>query len=276
MNKDYDSSLLKLFETAKIAGKIEVQTTYVVKVLNVSADGQYVDVMHCNLEWQADPSSKNILQNSFLEEIACSPKKPWVIHDVPVERHEYGVFKMRVRPKRGDVGKMTVYYHDIASLKRLGGFQAPDIINIHSLLSCTYHPMGEIGHPQVASGEQSNPYPQDGIFEIVSPNTKIVANDNTKQVQITAGSVVITIDGNGSGISINAPETLSINAKTANITAETATLTTSGATTISASGGLDVSGSSEEKIPTGTFAFCQMGQTDSLGKPIITGTGTNG
>lgn len=276
MSRGYDGSLLKLFETAKIAGKLEVCTNYVVKVLNVSEDGKYVDVMHCNLEWQADPSSKNILLNSFLEEIACSPKKPWVIHDVPVEKHEYGDFKIRIRPRKGDVGKMSVYYHDISSLKREGGFQAPDIINVHSLLSCTYHPMGEIGHPQNNTEQESSPYPADGVFEIRSPNTSIVANNNTKQIQITAGSVVITIDGNGSGININAPETLSINAKTANITADTATITTSGATTINASGGLDASGSTEEKIPSGTFALCQINQTDSLGKPIITGTGTKG
>lgn len=251
---DYDASFLRFFETAKIAGKLEVNTTFVVKVLKVSDDGKYVDVMHCTLEWKEDPSSTTILQNSFLEEVACTPTKPWVIHDVPVEKHEYGNFKMRVRPKVGDVGKMTVYYHDISSLKREGGFQAPDIINVHSLLSCTYHPMGEIGHPQNDAQEQSDPYPADGVFEITGGRTKIQMTDGVDskpaKTVITVGTVSLTITDDGSGaptVVLTAPDgALTVNCKTATVNADASatinTPTTSISGDVSVGGNLSVSG----------------------------------
>ena len=228
-------SLEKLFDTTVTKARVSVKTQYACEVIKVSEDGRFVDVIHNTLEWAACVNGDTVMRNSYGNDIVCSPIKPWVVTDVPVEEtYERGQWKVRSRPKIGDKGILSVFYHDIKSLKEKGGFQAPDAIRVMAIDSASWRP----GLPNHADVDANPIYPSDDEWELNGNGVKIkltspVDEDSASpnKMDVTVGTVQFTIEVPQDGtptITFNAPDgAITVNAKTANVNlTESATLTT--------------------------------------------------
>lgn len=228
-------SMDSLLSMAAIMGKSSVKTQYACQVVAVSEDGRFVDVIHNTLEWQACADGDKILINEYGKDTLCAATKPWIITDVPVEEtYERGQWKVRSRPKIGDKGILSVFYHDIKSLKEKGGFQAPDAIRVMAIDSASWRP----GLPNHADVDADPTYPSDDEWELNGNGVKIKLtspvdedSESPNKMDVTVGTVQFTIEVPQDGtptITFNAPDgAITVNAKTANVNlTESATLTT--------------------------------------------------
>lgn len=288
-------ALDKILEETATRAKLAVKTQYACQVFAVSADGRFVDVVHNTLEWRACPNGTDIMLNSFNQNVVCSPTKPWIVKDVPVEEtYERGQWKVRARPRVGDKGILSVFYHDISSLKEKGGFQAPDAIRVMAMDSCSWRP-GLPNHADVNA--ETDSYPTDDEWELNGNGVKIkltspasTDSQSPNKMDVTVGAVqfTITVPQNGTPIiNFNAPDgAITVNAKTANVNlTESATLTTPTTTVdgnMSITGTLDVGGavtaSSTLDVTgaiTGTSTISGMGITDTTTQ-VTLGTHTHG
>lgn len=238
-----------LLDQTVTTARNSVKTQYACQVISVSEDGRFVDVAHNTLEWRACPNGEAVMRNSYNREIVCSPTKPWIIRDVPVEEtYERGQWKVRSRPKVGDRGILSVFYHDISSLKEKGGFQAPDAIRVMAIDSASWRP-GLPNHADVNA--ETTPYPTDDEWELNGNGVKIKLtspadeeSESPNKMDVTVGTVQFTItvpkDGTPT-VTFNAPDgAITVNAKTAVVNAtESVTLDTPAT---SLTGNLTVSG----------------------------------
>lgn len=228
--------------------KCGVHTQYVVKVVKVSDDGRFVSVVHCTLEWGADSESETVMINEFDSPVAASPTKPWVVNDVPVEQpYIRGQWSIQTRPRIGDYGILSVFYHDIQSWKDNGGFQAPSAIRIHAIDSCSFRP----GLPNHADVNASPEYPSDDEWELNGNGVKIKLtspvdeeSESPNKMDVTVGTVQFTITVPKDGaptVTFNAPDgAITVNAKTATVVADTSVTIDTPATSLT--GNLTVSG----------------------------------
>ena len=229
-----------LLSIAAIKGKNSVKTQYACQVIAVSSDGRFVDVVHNTLEWEACSDGDTIMINEYGKDILCAPAKPWVITDVPVEQcYERGQWKVQARPRVGDKGILSVFYHDITTLKEKGGFQAPGAIRVMALDSCSWRP----GLPNHADVDAAPEYPSDDEWELNGNGVKIKLtspvdenSESPNKMEVTVGSISFTIEAPQDGtptITLNASgATVNVNAGTANITASDSVTIDSPATTV--------------------------------------------
>lgn len=242
-------ALDKVLEETVVKAKLAVQTQYACQVIAVSEDGRFVDVVHNTLEWRACSNGDTVMVNSFNRNVVCSPSKPWIVKDVPVEEtYERGQWKVRTRPKVGDRGILSVFYHDITSLKEKGGFQAPDAIRVMAIDSASWRP-GLPNHADVNS--ETVAYPTDDEWELNGNGVKIKLtspvdqdSESPNKMDVTVGTVQFTItvpkDGTPT-INFNAPDgDITVNTKTAVVNADTSVTIDTPATTIT--GTLQVDG----------------------------------
>lgn len=287
-------SLEKLLDTTATKAKVSVHTQYACEVIAVSDDGRFVDVVHNTLEWRACVNGDTVMRNSYGRDVVCTPVKPWIVRDVPVEEtYERGQWKVRTRPRVGDKGILSVFYHDIKSLKDKGGFQAPDAIRIMAIDSASWRP----GLPNHADVNASPEYPSDDEWELNGNGVKIKLtspvdgdSQSPNKMDVTVGTVQFTIEVPQDGtptITFNAPDgAITVNAKTATVNlTESATLTTPTTTVngnVSITGTLDIGGavtaSSTLDVTgaiTGTSTITGIGITDTAGG-VTLGTHTHG
>lgn len=287
-------SLEKMLDATVTKARVSVKTQYACQVIAVSEDGRFVDVVHNNLEWRACINGDTVMRNSYGRDVVCSSVKPWIVRDVPVEEtYERGQWKVRSRPRIGDRGILSVFYHDIKSLKDKGGFQAPDAIRVMAIDSASWRP----GLPNHADVNASPEYPSDDEWELNGNGVKIKLtspvdgdSQSPNKMDVTVGTVQFTIEVPQDGtptVTFNAPDgAITVNAKTANVNlTESATLTTPTTTVngdVSITGTLDVGGavtaSSTLDVTgaiTGTSTITGMGITDSTTQ-VTLGTHTHG
>lgn len=223
-------SLDYLLDTAATKGRVSVKTQYACQVIAVSEDGRFVDLVHNTLEWQACINGDTVMRNSYGRDVLCSPIKPWVVRDIPVEEtYERGQWKVRVRPKVGDRGILSVFYHDIKSLKEKGGFQAPEAIRVMAIDSASFRP-GLPNHADV-NAEQT-PYPSDDEWELTGKGVSVKftspvddESESPNKMEVNVGNVNFTVtvpqDGDPTVV-FNVPEgSISVTSKTATVTADT-------------------------------------------------------
>ena len=131
---------------------------------------------------------------------------------------------MRSRPRIGDRGILSVFYHDIKSLKDKGGFQAPDAIRVMAIDSASWRP----GLPNHADVNASPEYPSDDEWELNGNGVKIKLtspvdgdSQSPNKMDVTVGTVQFTIEVPQDGtptVTLNAPDgAITVNAKTANV-----------------------------------------------------------
>lgn len=266
-------ALDKVLEETVVKAKLAVQTQYACQVIAVSEDGRFVDVVHNTLEWRACSNGDTVMVNSFNRNVVCSPSKPWIVKDVPVEEtYERGQWKVRARPKVGDRGILSVFYHDITSLKEKGGFQAPDAIRVMAIDSASWRP----GLPNHADVNASPEYPSDDEWELNGNGVKIKLtspvdddSESPNKMDVTVGTVQFTItvpkDGTPT-VTFNAPDgAITVNTKTAVVNATESVKIDTPATTIT--GTLQVDGA----VTTG--ATIQSGGNITSGGDVISSTG---
>lgn len=287
-------SIDNLLETAVIKGRTSVKTQYACQVIAVSEDGRFVDVVHNNLEWQACADGDTLKINEYGKDTLCAATKPWIVCDIPVEEtYERGQWKVRSRPRIGDKGILSVFYHDIKTLKDKGGFQAPDAIRVMAIDSASWRP----GLPNHADVNASPEYPSDDEWELNGNGVKIKLtspvdgdSQSPNKMDVTVGTVQFTItvpqDGTPT-VTFNAPDgAITVNAKTANVNlTDSATLTTPTTTVdgnvsitgtlsvggaVTASSTLDVTGAI-----TGSSTISGLGITDTT-TSVTLGTHTHG
>lgn len=247
--KPTEYSLDRLLEQTVTTARNSVRTQYACQVLAVSEDGRFVDVAHNTLEWRDCPNGETVMYNSYNQAVLCSPTKPWIIQDVPVEEvYERGQWKVRVRPKVGDRGILSVFYHDINSLKEKGGFQAPDAIRIMAIDSASFRP-GLPNHADVNA--ETEPYPSDDEWELKGNgvNVKFTSpvdddSESPNKIEVNVGTVNFTItvpkDGDPTVV-FDAPNgAVTLNTKTAVVNASTSVKIDTPSTTIT--GDLSVGG----------------------------------
>lgn len=256
--------------------KCGVHTQYVVKVVKVSEDGRFVSVVHCTLEWGADSESDTVMINEFASPVAASPTKPWVVNDVPVEQpYIRGQWTIQTRPRIGDYGILSVFYHDIQSWKDNGGFQAPSAIRIHAIDSCSFRP-GLPNHADVDA--ETEAYTTDDEWELKGNGVKIKLtspvdenSESPNKMDVTVGSVqfTITVPKNGNpAVNFNAPNgAITVNTKTAVVNAIESVKIDTPATTIT--GTLQVDGA----VTTGSTI--QSGGDITSGGDVMTSDGTS-
>lgn len=256
--------------------KCGVHTQYVVKVVKVSEDGRFVSVVHCTLEWGADSESDTVMINEFASPVAASPTKPWVVNDVPVEQpYIRGQWTIQTRPRIGDYGILSVFYHDIQSWKDNGGFQAPSAIRIHAIDSCSFRP-GLPNHADVNA--ETEAYTTDDEWELKGNGVKIKLtspvdenSESPNKMDVTVGSVqfTITVPKNGNpAVNFNAPNgAITVNTKTAVVNATESVKIDTPATTIT--GTLQVDGA----VTTGSTI--QSGGDITSGGDVMTSDGTS-
>lgn len=218
MDASAELSLSNLLNINKLDTRASINTQYVVMVVKVSEDGRFVSVVDCTLEWKANPNGDTFMLNSYNKSIRCSKIKPWVINDVPVEQpYVRGQWKINTRPRVGDYGILSVFYHDIDSWKQKGGFQAPSAIRIHALDSCSFRP-GLPNHADVDAEQEA--YPSDDEWEVkgngvtvkfTAPNNE--ESEADKKIDITVGGITINIVAPAEGDPV-----MTINSSTINIT----------------------------------------------------------
>lgn len=262
-----------LLNIAAISGKCSVKTQYACQVIAVSDDGRFVNVVHNTLEWEACTDGDTIMINEFGKNVLCSPGKPWVVTDVPVEEtYERGQWKVRSRPRIGDRGILSVFYHDINSLKERGGFQAPDVIRVMAIDSCSWRP-GLPTHPDVDAAPE---YPSDDEWELNGNGVKIKLtspvdenSESPNKMDVTVGTVQFTIEVPQDGtptVTFNAPDgAITVNTKTAVINADTSVTINTPATTIT--GTLQVDGA-----VTTSSTITATGEITGNGIPLSTHT----
>lgn len=242
-------SLENLLNVASIKGKISVKTQYACEVVKVSEDGRFVDVVHNTLEWKSGADGDTMMINSFGRNVLCSPTKPWVLTDIPVEEtYERGQWKVRVRPKVGDRGILSVFYHDISSLKEKGGFQAPNAIRVMAIDSASWRP-GLPNHADVDA--ETDTYPSNDEWELkgngvsvklTSPVDENSESPNKMEVNVGSVSFTVTVPQDGDPtVVFNVPDgAITVNTKTATVVADTSVTIDTPATTIT--GTLQVDG----------------------------------
>lgn len=235
-----DDNLLSM---AAIIGKNSVRTQYACQVVAVSDDGRFVDLVHNTLEWETCTDGDTIMINEFGKDVLCSPTKPWVVTDIPVEEtYERGQWKVRSRPRVGDKGILSVFYHDISTLKEKGGFQAPGAIRVMAIDSASWRP----GLPNHADVNASPEYPTDDEWELNGNGVKIkltspvdTDSESPNKMEVTVGDISFTIEAPQNGtptITLNASgATVNVNAGTANITASDSVTIDTPTTTITGS-----------------------------------------
>ena len=221
-------SLENLLDATATKGRTSVKTQYACQVIAVSSDGRFVDLVHNTLEWQACINGDTVMRNSYGRDVLCSPVKPWIVRDIPVEEtYERGQWKVRSRPRVGDKGILSVFYHDIKSLKEKGGFQAPDAIRVMAIDSASWRP----GLPNHADVNADPTYPSDDEWELNGNGVKIKltspVNEDSQspnKMDVTVGTVQFTIEVPQDGtptITFNAPDAaITVNTKTAVINAD--------------------------------------------------------
>lgn len=221
-------SLENLLDATATKGRTSVKTQYACQVIAVSSDGRFVDLVHNTLEWQACINGDTVMRNSYGRDVLCSPVKPWIVRDIPVEEtYERGQWKVRVRPRVGDKGILSVFYHDIKSLKEKGGFQAPDAIRVMAIDSASWRP----GLPNHADVNADPTYPSDDEWELNGNGVKIKLtspvdedSQSPNKMDVTVGTVQFTIEVPQDGtptITFNAPDAaITVNTKTAVINAD--------------------------------------------------------
>lgn len=283
-------SLENLLDATATKGRTSVKTQYACQVIAVSSDGRFVDLVHNTLEWQACINGDTVMRNSYGRDVLCSPVKPWIVRDIPVEEtYERGQWKVRARPKVGDKGILSVFYHDIKSLKEKGGFQAPDAIRVMAIDSASWRP----GLPNHADVNANPEYPSDDEWELNGNGVKIKltspADENSQspnKMDVTVGTVQFTIEVPQDGtptVTFNAPDgAITVNTKTAVINADTSVTIDTPATTIT--GTLQVDGAITANSTlnvtgaiTGASTIEGMGVKDTTLPPGVTlGTHTHG
>lgn len=248
-------SLEQIIGMAEVSARASVRTQYACQVVRVSDDGRFVDLVHNLLEWKTCPDGDVILKNGYGQEILCAPVKPWIVTDIPVEQpYLRGQWNLRVRPRVGDKGILSVFYHDIANLKESGGFQTPAGLRTMQIDSASWRP-GLPNHADV--NNESGPYPSDDEWEISgndvslkfsAPNDSESTADRQLDVQVGGVMLEIKVPQNGDPtVTFKAPNgAVNVEAKTANINlSDSATITASTATIngdISVNGTLNVAG----------------------------------
>ena len=238
-----------LLSIAAIMGKTSVRTQYACQVVSVSQDGRFVDVIHNTLEWETCSDGDTIMINEFGKDVLCTPTKPWVLNDIPVEEtYVRGQWKVRVRPKVGDRGILSVFYHDTRSLKEKGGFQAPDAIRVMAIDSASFRP-GLPNHADVNA--ETDPYPTDDEWELQGNGVKVKLtspvdseSQSPNKMEVNVGNVSFTITVPQSGdptVVFDIPNgSINVNSKTATVKADSSVTIDTPATSIT--GTLDVSG----------------------------------
>lgn len=223
-------SIDNLLSISAIKGKTSVKTQYACQVIAVSADGRFVDLVHNTLEWQACSDGDTLKINEYGKDTLCAATKPWIVCDIPVEEtYERGQWKVRVRPKVGDRGILSVFYHDTKSLKEKGGFQAPEAIRIMAIDSASFRP-GLPNHADV-NAEQT-PYPSDDEWELTGKGVSVKftspvddESESPNKMEVNIGNVNFTVtvpqDGDPTVV-FNVPDgSVSVTSKTATVTADT-------------------------------------------------------
>lgn len=269
-------ALDRVLEETVVKAKLAVKTQYAVQVIKVSEDGRFVDVTHNTLEWRACSNGDTVMINSFNQNVVCSPTKPWIVRDVPVEEpYVRGQWQIRTRPKVGDYGILSVFYHDISSLKEKGGFQAPNAIRVMALDSASFRP-GLPNHADIAA--ETDTYPSDDEWEIkgngvsVKLTSPVDGDSNSpNKMEVNVGSVnfTVTVPQNGDPTVVFAVPNgaITVNTKTAVVNADTSVTIDTPATTIT--GKLQVDGA----VTTGSTL--KTGGTITSGGDVKANTGVS-
>lgn len=236
MDRPIRYSSEEMLGITEINARNSVHTQYACQVVRVSEDGRFVDVVHNALEWAACPDGDVVLLNSYGQQVVCSPTKPWTLCDIPVEQaYVRGQWSIRTRPRVGDKGILSVFYHDIRSIKEKGGFQAPSTLRVMAIDSASWRP-GLPNHADVNS--ESGTYPSDDEWEIQGNDVSLkftAPNDAdstaNRQLDVKVGGVTLSIVVPQSGnptVTFNAPNAA------VNVTADTANINLSGSATVTA------------------------------------------
>lgn len=239
----------QLLKSTAIKAKCSVRTQYACEVVGVSGDGRFVDVVHNILQWVPDFQGDITLINPWGVDITCSPSEPWILKDIPVEQaYVRGQWSIQARPRIGDKGILSVFYHDLTALKEKGGFQSPPTLRVMAMDSASWRP-GLPNHADVNA--ESGTYPDDDNFiingngislSLTAPNNAESVSPRVAKLTIGGVSATITVPKDAAPtVVFDVPDgAISVNAKTANVNlTESATLTTP-QTTIT--GNVDIGG----------------------------------
>lgn len=174
-----------------IASKYVIKTHYIVRVLAFYPEDQTVDVIQDTFEFTNTPMGDMTVMNEFGQEITVRLLEPSIIYGVPVQQLRWGQFEIQACPQEGDTGYIEVFTNDISSWKEEGGIAIPWSDRHFVKESCVFVPF-------VANKKNAS--------------TDYVPDGNSLVIKSATAKIILTDDGETSGVSIEA-KTLTVNAE---------------------------------------------------------------
>lgn len=176
---------------ATVAAKYVIKTHYIMRVIEFHPETQTVDLIQDVFEMTNSPFGNLVYRNEFGNNIACLPKSPDVLYDVPVKQLRWGQFEIQACPVEGDTGYIEVFVDDIQDWIKNGSRSIPWSQDKFVKKNCVFVPF----IPN--SKNASTTYPTD--------NTQLVIRSKN-------ASITLVDDGETSSVKIGA-QTMEVNAE---------------------------------------------------------------
>ena len=181
---------------ATVAAKYVIKTHYIMRVIEFHPETQTVDLIQDVFEMTNSPFGNLVYRNEFGNNIACLPKSPDVLYDIPVKQLRWGQFEIQACPVEGDTGYIEVFVDDIQDWIKNGSRSIPWSQDKFVKKNCVFVPF----IPN--SKNASTTYPTDNTQLVIrSKNASITLMDNgsTSSVKINAKTMEVSAE---KGVSI--------------------------------------------------------------------------
>jgi hypothetical protein len=187
---------------ATVAAKYVIKTHYIMRVIEFHPETQTVDLIQDVFEMTNSPFGNLVYRNEFGNNVACLPKSPDVLYDVPVKQLRWGQFEIQACPVEGDTGYIEVFVDDIQDWIKNGSRSIPWSQDKFVKKNCVFVPF----IPN--SKNASTTYPTDNTQLVIrSKNASIAFTDSAPEGE----EPVVNITTTAKTININAEEGISVN-----------------------------------------------------------------
>lgn len=176
---------------ATVASKYVIKTHYIMRVIEFHPETQTVDLIQDVFEMSNSPFGNLVYRNEFGNNVACLPKSPDVLYDIPVKQLRWGQFEIQACPVPNDTGYIEVFVDDIQDWVKNGSRSIPWSQNKFVKKNCVFVPF------MPNNKNASTTYPAD--------NTQLVIRSKN-------ASITIVDDGEASSVKIDA-QTMEVSAK---------------------------------------------------------------
>lgn len=181
---------------ATVAAKYVIKTHYIMRVIEFHPETQTVDLIQDVFEMTNSPFGNLVYRNEFGNNVACLPKSPDILYDVPVKQLRWGQFEIQACPVEGDTGYIEVFVDDIQDWIKNGSRSIPWSQDKFVKKNCVFVPF----IPN--SKNASTTYPTDNTQLVIrSKNASITLIDDGETSSVKIGAKTMEVSAE-EGVSI--------------------------------------------------------------------------